>query len=288
MTQTVLITGATSGMGLITTKLLAGNGFHVFAGYRTLSPDDVLSQMAQSSRGTIEPIRLDVQDDDSIQSAVAAVVHRTGRLDALVNNAGYGLIASVEDGTDEEFIRQFDVNVFGVLRTCRAVLPVMRAAGRGVIVNIGSFLGELGLPLLTHYNASKYAVEGITDSLRMELADFGIRVHTVAPGLFRTDFIRRGLAANPKTTSATSPYADIAGKLLPVIGQRIHAGPEATAVAEAVLQVLTMADSPARLPVGEEAVAAQQWKRTLPPEAFEHQVRTYFGILAPGELPQKP
>lgn len=277
MSHTVLISGANSGMGLATAVLLAQHGFDVYGGARSAAGRDAIAEAAAGGL-RITPLALDVQDRASVESAVASVLERAGRLDALVNNAGYGLVASVEDGTDEEFVRQFDVNVFGVLRMIRAALPAMRAARGGVIVNIGSFLGQIGLPLLTHYNASKYAVEGITDSLRLELAPFGIRVHTVAPGLFRTNFVNRGLAANPRTTASDSPYAPLAGHLLPAVAQAINEGPDPIAVAQAVLRVLQDEQAPARIPVGAEAVKADELKRTLAPADCEAAIRETFGL----------
>lgn len=278
MSAVVLVSGATSGMGLETTLCLARQGYRVFAGYRSDAGRRTLEDHAHELADRIIPVPLDVQDSISVDRAVASALRTAGRLDVLVNNAGYGLVASVEDGTDEEFIRQFDVNVFGVLRLCRAAIPAMRRSGGGVIVNVGSFLGHMGLPLLTHYNASKYAVEGITDSLRIELRDFGIRVHTVAPGLFRTDFVRRGLAANSSTTAAGSAYAPLADQLLPAVALRINEGPDPAGVAEAILQVIANPASPARVPVGEEAVLGETWKRSLDPAAFERQVQAFFGL----------
>jgi NAD(P)-dependent dehydrogenase (short-subunit alcohol dehydrogenase family) len=278
MSAVVLVSGATSGMGLETTLRLARQGYRVFAGYRSDAGRRTLEDHAHELADRIIPVPLDVQDSISVDRAVASALRTAGRLDVLVNNAGYGLVASVEDGTDEEFIRQFDVNVFGVLRLCRAAIPAMRRSGGGVIVNVGSFLGHMGLPLLTHYNASKYAVEGITDSLRIELRDFGIRVHTVAPGLFRTDFVRRGLAANSSTTAAGSAYAPLADQLLPAVALRINEGPDPAGVAEAILQVIANPASPARVPVGEEAVLGETWKRSLDPAAFERQVQAFFGL----------
>lgn len=278
MSAVVLVSGATSGMGLETTLRLARQGYRVFAGYRSDAGRRTLEDHAHELADRIIPVPLDVQDSISVDRAVASALRTAGRLDVLVNNAGYGLVASVEDGTDEEFIRQFDVNVFGVLRLCRAAIPAMRTAGGGVIINVGSFLGHMGLPLLTHYNASKYAVEGITDSLRIELRDFGIRVHTVAPGLFRTDFVRRGLAANSSTTAAGSAYAPLADQLLPAVALRINEGPDPAGVAEAILQVIANPASPARVPVGEEAVLGETWKRSLDPAAFERQVQAFFGL----------
>lgn len=278
MSAVVLVSGATSGMGLETTLCLARQGYRVFAGYRSDAGRRTLEDHAHELADRIIPVPLDVQESTSVDRAVASALRTAGRLDVLVNNAGYGLVASVEDGTDEEFIRQFDVNVFGVLRLCRAAIPAMRRSGGGVIVNVGSFLGHMGLPLLTHYNASKYAVEGITDSLRIELRDFGIRVHTVAPGLFRTDFVRRGLAANSGTTAAGSAYAPLADQLLPAVAQRINEGPDPAGVAEAILRVITNPASPARVPVGEEAVLGETWKRSLDPAAFERRVHAFFGL----------
>lgn len=278
MSAVVLVSGATSGMGLETTLCLARQGYRVFAGYRSDAGRRTLEDHAHELADRIIPVPLDVQESTSVDRAVASALRTAGRLDVLVNNAGYGLVASVEDGTDEEFIRQFDVNVFGVLRLCRAAIPAMRRSGGGVIVNVGSFLGHMGLPLLTHYNASKYAVEGITDSLRIELRDFGIRVHTVAPGLFRTDFVRRGLSANRSTTAAGSAYAPLADQLLPAVAQRINEGPDPAGIAEAILQVIANPASPARVPVGEEAVLGEAWKRSLDPAAFEHQVQAFFGL----------
>lgn len=278
MSAVVLVSGATSGMGLETTLCLARQGYRVFAGYRSDAGRRTLEDHAHELADRIIPVPLDVQESTSVDRAVASALRTAGRLDVLVNNAGYGLVASVEDGTDEEFIRQFDVNVFGVLRLCRAAIPAMRRSGGGVIVNVGSFLGHMGLPLLTHYNASKYAVEGITDSLRIELRDFGIRVHTVAPGLFRTDFVRRGLSANRSTTAAGSAYAPLADQLLPAVAQRINEGPDPAGIAEAILQVIANPASLARVPVGEEAVLGEAWKRSLDPAAFEHQVQAFFGL----------
>src|SRR4030042_79062 len=139
-------------------------------------------------------------------------------------DAGRGCLGTVEEATDGEIHRQFDVNVFGVGRMCRAALPLMRARRSGVIVNISAWLGRMGVPLLTYYNASKYAVAAITDSLRYEVKPFGIRVPSGMPGLFRTRFVSGGLVANPATVSPASPYAALAGELIPVGGKNRTGG----------------------------------------------------------------
>jgi NAD(P)-dependent dehydrogenase (short-subunit alcohol dehydrogenase family) len=206
------------------------------------------------------------------------VLERAGRIDNLVNNAGFGLVATVEQATDEEMLRQFDVNVFGVLRMCRAVLPAMRAQGSGVIVNVSSFLGRMGLPLLTHYNASKYAVEGITDSLRLEVGRFGIRVHSVLPGLFGTGFVKKGLVVNQATVAPASPYAELVEHMVPMVAEKINQGPDPIAVAEAVERAINDPEAPIRIPVGQEAVTFVPMVKEIGDEQFEQKVKEIFGI----------
>ena len=276
MTRTVLITGAGSGMGMATTLRLAQAGYRVFAGVR--GDDAALMAQAQACGVQPTPVRLDVQDTGSIRAAVAQVMADAGRIDVLVNNAGFGLLATVEDGTDEEMIRQFDVNVFGLLRTTREVLPHMRNAGDGVIINISSFLGRMGLPLLTHYNASKYAVEGITDSLRLEVGPFGIRVHSILAGLFGTNFDKKGLAANAATMSETSPYRDLVAHFVPIVAQAINEGPSPDPIAQAVQAIIEDKNSDIAVMVGAEAEQFVPLRRSLSDKDFEARVIETFGL----------
>jgi len=278
MGSVTLITGATSGMGKAMALLLAGKGYDVYAGARNTADGEALVAEAKGLGIPIKTVRLDVTDDGSVRAAVARVADESGRLDNLVNNAGYGFLGTVEEATDAEILRQFDVNVFGVGRMCRAALPLMRARRSGVIINISAWLGRMGFPLLTYYNASKYAVEAITDSLRYEVAPFGIRVHSVLPGLFGTRFVSKGLVANPATVSPASPYAALAAKLIPVVAKKINEGPDPVAVAEAVLRIIEDAGSPIRTPVGVEAETFVPMVKQLTDEAFEAKVTEIFGL----------
>lgn len=278
MGKVTLITGATSGIGKATTLLLAGKGYDVYAGARKAADGEALVAEAKGRGISLKAVQLDVTDDGSVRAAVSRVAKESGRLDNLVNNAGFGLLGTVEEATDEEILRQFDVNVFGVGRMCRAVLPLMRAQRSGVIVNISAWLGRMGFPLLTYYNASKYAVEAITDSLRYEAGPFGIRVHSVLPGLFGTRFVSKGLVANPATVSTGSPYAGLASKLVPVVAKKINEGPDPVAVAEAVLRVIEDAGAPIRTPVGVEAETFVPMAKQLSDEAFEAKVKEIFGL----------
>jgi NAD(P)-dependent dehydrogenase (short-subunit alcohol dehydrogenase family) len=278
MGKVTLITGATSGMGKAMALLLAGKGYDVYAGARNTADGEALAAEAKGLGIPIKSVRLDVTDDGSVRAAVSRVADESGRLDNLVNNAGFGFLGTVEEATDAEILHQFDVNVFGVGRMCRAVLPLMRAQRSGVIVNISAWLGRMGFPLLTYYNASKYAVEAITDSLRYEAGPFGIRVHSVMPGLFGTRFVSKGLMANPATVSAASPYAALAAKLIPVVAKKINEGPDPVAVAEAVLRVIEDAGAPIRTPVGVEAETFVPMVKQLTDEAFEAKVKEIFGL----------
>ena len=278
MGKVTLVTGATSGMGKATVLLLASKGYEVYGGARNLSDGEALVAEAKGQGIPLKTVPLDVTDDGSVRAAVSRVAKESGRLDHLVNNAGFGFLGTMEEATDSEILRQFDVNVFGVGRMCRAVLPLMRAQGSGVIVNISSWLGRMGFPLLTYYNASKYAVEAITDSLRYEVAPFGIRVHSVLPGLFGTRFVSKGLVANPATVSPESPYAALADKLVPVVAKKINEGPDPVAVAEAVLRVIEDAGSPIRTPVGVEAETFVPMAQQLSDEVFEAKVKENFGL----------
>ncbi len=276
MNKTVLITGATSGMGKATALLLAEHGYTVYAGTRD-SSEELMKEAEQRGVG-INTVTLDVQDTASIRKAVQHVMEKEGRIDALVNNAGFGLLATLEEGTDEEIFKQFDVNVFGLIKMTREVLPHMREAGSGVIINISSFLGRMGLPLLSHYNASKYAVEGITDSLRFEVAPFGIRVHSVLAGLFGTNFVKKGLVANSSTTGDSSPYRELVSHFVPIVAKAINEGPDPLPIAQAVKSIIENADSEIAIEVGKEAELFVPLRRRMDDKAFEEKVKETFGL----------
>ena len=276
MAKVVLITGATSGMGLETSILLAQSGYKVYAGSRGNEAE--LLEKSKEKGVQITVVSLDVQNTASIQNAVKTVIEKEGKIDVLVNNAGFGLLATLEEGTDEEIFKQFDVNVFGLIKTTREVLPYMREAKSGVIINISSFLGKMGLPLLSHYNASKYAVEGITDSLRFEVAPFNIRVHSVLAGLFGTNFVKKGLVANAKTTSDTSPYKNLVAHFVPIVGAAINEGPSPMPIAQAIKEVIENEKSEIAVKVGEEAETFVPLRKALSDKDFEEKIKETFGV----------
>ncbi len=270
MSQVVLITGTSSGMGKLTSEFLAQNGYIVYAGSRdtALKEDDK----------NLKHVYIDVTKTDSIKNAVDTIIENEGKIDVLVNNAGYGLLSTVEDGTDEEMFDQFNVNVFGLLKVTREVLPYMREAKSGVIINISSFLGKMGLPLLAHYNASKYAVEGIVDSLRFETLPFNVRVHSIQAGLFGTNFVKEGLVANAKTTSEDSPYKELVAHFVPIVAQAINEGPNPQPIADMIKEIIENEDADIFVPVGGESETFLPLRKELSDKAFEQKVKETFGI----------
>ena len=270
MSQVVLITGTSSGMGKLTSEFLARNGYIVYAGSREAESKEV--------EGNLKPIYIDVTKTETIKNAVDTIIKNEGKIDVLVNNAGYGLLSTVEDGTDEEMFDQFNVNVFGLLKVTREVLPYMREAKNGVIINISSFLGKMGLPLLAHYNASKYAVEGIVDSLRFETLPYNVRVHSIQSGLFGTNFVKEGLVANAKTTSENSPYKELVAHFVPIVAQAINEGPNPQPIADAIKEIIENKDADIFVPVGGEAETFVPLRKELSDKAFEQKVKETFGI----------
>ena len=268
----VLITGASSGMGRAASEYLAKKDFVVYAGTRSVK------KLEDLKHKNIIPIDLDITNQDSIDEAVQRIYKEQKQIDILINNAGYGLVSTVEDATEEEMLAQFNINVFGVLRVCKAVIPIMREKEDGIIINISSFLGKIGLPLLTMYNSSKYAVEGITDSLRYELKNFNIRVHSIMPGFFDTNFARSNLVTNEKTFDENSPYSSLVSNLAPVIVEQINSGNSPLEIGDMILEVINNNKFPARATIGDKAKKFIPMRKELSDEDFERRVREYYNL----------
>ncbi|MCF6309694.1 MAG: SDR family oxidoreductase [Sulfurimonas sp.] len=270
--KVVLITGASSGMGKATVEFLSKNDFIIYAGTRHVEGLQAIKQ------NNIIPITLDITNQSSINQAIDTIYEKHHRIDILINNAGYGLVSTVENLVEEQMQMQFNVNVFGVLRVCKSIIPIMRKQESGIIINISSFLGKIGLPLLTLYNSSKYAVEGITDSLRHELKDFNIRVHSIMPGFFDTKFARDNLVTNLETFDKNSPYSKLVSNLAPVIVDQINNGNDAIEVAQMILEIINNDKFSARATVGDKAKKFIPMRKELSDEDFERKVIEYYGL----------
>ncbi len=187
-TGTVLITGASSGIGRATCLYLAQRGYTVIGTSRVASRLDGLREDARNSEVVVHGVEVDINSDSEVERAMPEVISEHGIIDALVNNAGYGLWGPVESLSIDELRAQFETNVFAAVRMTKAVLPGMLAQRRGKIVNVSSVLGRLATPFNGAYASSKFALEGLSESMRTELWPFGVHVSVVEPGLFETDF----------------------------------------------------------------------------------------------------
>ncbi len=209
MAKTVLVTGASTGFGRLTAEMLAAAGCNVIAAMRSPTTKNREHALALRKLG-VSVCELDVTDDDSVEQAVAAIAADAGRIDVLVNNAGIASAGVSEAFTARELAALFDVNVFGVHRMMRAVLPLMRDRKDGLIINVGSILGRVTFPFFGHYGASKFAVEAMTDSYRYEVSQFGIDVCLVQPSAYPTQMY--GSAMQPADIEAVESYGEI-GKI---------------------------------------------------------------------------
>ncbi|MGY4543218.1 NAD(P)-dependent dehydrogenase (short-subunit alcohol dehydrogenase family) [Arthrobacter sp. UYNi723] len=259
-----LVTGASTGIGFEAAKKLSSHGFIVYAGARRVDRMEPLKALG------IQVLALDVTDDDSMRAAVGRVLEERGRIDVLVNNAGYGSYGALEDVDLAEGRRQFDVNVFGLARMAQLVLPAMRSAGRGRIINISSIGGKFYEPLGAWYHATKFAVEGMSDSLRLELKPHGIEVAIIEPAGTLSEWGRisaDGLLAS----SGEGPYAAQARQMADVLAttDRPETSTPPAVIAAAVLHAATAARPRTRYPVGRGAAAILGLRRVLPDRIYD-------------------
>ncbi len=265
--KTVLITGASTGIGAATALLFAQKGWNVLATMR--SPDKAV-HLKNVPNITLMP--LDVIDQASIDAAIASTLSRFGTLDVLVNNAGYGAVGAFEAATEAQIMRQFETNVFGLMRVTRAVLPHFREKHAGTIINISSIGGRMTFPLYSLYHGTKFAVEGFSESLNYELRQFGIRVKLVEPGAIRTDFydrsqdvlIQPGLPHYDAYFNKVNTKMQIRGAGAP--------GPET--VARVIYQAATSTSARIRYVVGAEPAFLLFMRRILPDSWFTGLVKT--------------
>lgn len=204
-TGVALVTGSSIGIGLETSLALARNGIHTFATMRDDQKGGTIKAIANEEGLPIEVLKMDVDDKDSVRKTVLEIINRTKRIDVLVNNAGYGLFGALEDISLEEIKEQFETNYFGAIRTIKEVLPTMRKQKNGIIINISSIASVVGIPGECAYSSSKFALEGLSESISYELQPFGIKVILIESGVINTNFvssIRYPKKAQYKSTEA--------------------------------------------------------------------------------------
>jgi NAD(P)-dependent dehydrogenase (short-subunit alcohol dehydrogenase family) len=271
--STVLVTGCSSGFGLLTAVEFARHGHHVVASMRDTAKAESLLEAAATAGVAVEVAELDVRSTTSVGRAVDAIVESTGRIDVVVNNAGIELFGAVHLVSDDEATRQLDTNVVGIVRVVRAAVPHMVRQGHGVIVNVGSVAGKVGVPYSGLYAASKHAVEALTEAMHFELAHLGIRVAVVEPGQFAT-----GLSGNsavavamPEDSGEFLRWQSFRGRMRQLVGGEPA---DAQLVAEVIYEAATSTEPRLRWPVGDDAALVLDAKAALSFEDFESAMRT--------------
>ncbi len=271
MSNTILITGASSGIGRATAHYFQEKGWSVVATMRTPEKESELGQL-----DNVSVVRLDVQDPASIASAVDQGIERFGRIDVLLNNAGYGAYGPLEATPMENVRRQFDVNVLGLIETTKALIPHFRANRSGVIINISSMGGRVTLPLGGLYHGTKFAVEGFSEALSYEMATIGVKVKLVEPGAIKTDFGTRSFDFN--NDESLSEYQPMVAALMGAVEPMMEHAADARLVAEVIYQAATDGTSTLRYVAGDDA---QQWidlRKTSDDETVMGTMLAQFGL----------
>jgi NAD(P)-dependent dehydrogenase (short-subunit alcohol dehydrogenase family) len=272
-----LITGSSSGIGLATSLYLARRGYTVWATMRNLEKASELRKIIESERLPIELAQLDVCDDSSVKETIMQILQKSGRIDVLVNNAGYGLRGAIEEVSLDEWKRQFETNFFGVIRVTQAVLPQMRAQRSGAIVNISSVLGRMAIPFSGPYTASKFALEGLTETLRYELAPWNIKVVLIEPGFIATNFQQNAQLAQA-SQSQDSPYALFKQASGRRVQRNIYRAAPPERVAETIYRAITHPRPKLRYAVGRDARLVLPLRRFLPEGLFERILKRQLGL----------
>lgn len=261
MSKTILITGTSSGLGRATARYFQAKGWNVVATMRAPEQESELTGLER-----VLVTRLDVQDTASIDTAVQAGLARFGRIDVLLNNAGYGAYGPLEATPAEKVRRQFEVNVLGLVATTQALLPHFRANRSGVIVNISSIGGRITFPLGTLYHGTKFAVEGLSEALQYELNPFGVRVKLVEPGGIQTDFGGRSLDINNDTSLAE--YQPLFESVLRVLGPMMANGSQPEQIAEVIYTAATDGTDKLRYEAGADAIQMLANRRAVDDATF--------------------
>lgn len=270
MAKTVLITGCSAGIGRASAEMFAARGWNVLA---TMRSPQAAGELAEKENVLVTA--LDVTSESSIRAAVTQAEQRFGAIDVLVNNAGFGLYGLLEATSVESIRKQFDTNVVGLLATTRAVLPGMRKRRSGVVVNVGSIAGKMTYPLGTMYNGTKFAVEGISEALRFELREIGVRVKLIEPGIIYTNFAN---ALEFNNDESLADYQALMQKFGATMEQLWKNGTEVAVAAETIYQAATDGSDRLRYLVGEDAKAWAAMLAGLDGEQYFANMSAVFGL----------
>ena len=274
--KVAVVTGSSTGIGFETSLLLSRKGFYTYATMRNLNKSQKINDVAKSENLPLKVLQLDVTDDKSVKDAINQIKDESSRIDVLVNNAGYGVMGAVEDLSLEEFKSQFETNFFGVIRVTKEVIPIMRNQGSGNIINVSSVGGKIGIPLNSAYISSKFALEGLSESMRYELEQFGIDVILIEPGVVKTNFFENaGVVVNNKTNNKNSAYSQLTQKLFEGFEPMLTSNSSSLSsdVAEVIYQAIESNNRDVRYPVGKDALSIIKTRQNLSDKEFENWIK---------------
>ena len=269
-----VVTGSSSGIGLATSLALARNGYLTYATMRNLAKRDSVQSTAEEQHLSIRTVQLDVTDENSVKNAIQSILSESGRIDLLVNNAGYGLTGALEDIRIDEIRALYETNLFGVIRVTQAVLPTMRKQGSGRIINISSGAGRIGYPGGSAYVSSKFALEGLSESMAYEIEQFGIRTVLVEPGFVRTNF-GENIVITKKAQDPNSPYSQMMMQMKSSSYRRrmIENASDADLVASVVVEAATAKEPNLRYLAGKDVQQMVAAKKSMSDEEFQKMIR---------------
>jgi NAD(P)-dependent dehydrogenase (short-subunit alcohol dehydrogenase family) len=259
--RVAVVTGSSSGIGFEIALMLARNGFQTYATMRNLAKSENIKSIASRENLPIHIEQLDVTDNKSVTNAIKAIASKANSIDVLVNNAGYALTGAFEDLAIEEIKAQYETNLFGLIRTSQAIIPIMRKQKSGTIVNISSGAGRFGYAGGSAYVSTKFAVEGLSESMAYELEPFGIKVILVEPGVIKTN-IANGMVIAKKSQNPNSPYSQIMQKMSTSFEHMLENASSPELVAKVVLQAVTSKNPNLRHLAGKDVESWAANKRT--------------------------
>jgi NAD(P)-dependent dehydrogenase (short-subunit alcohol dehydrogenase family) len=266
MEKVALVTGSSSGIGLETVLALARDGYHTFASMRDIEKAGELEYAAKKENLSINVIELDVNNEESIVAAIKKIISEDKRLDVLVNNAGYGQFGCTEDVSVDDFRKQFETNFFSIVRIIQKVTPIMRNQKSGIIVNISSVAGRIGLPGSSAYISTKFALEGLSECLRYELGQFGIKTTLIEPGVIKTNFFN---SMKIPESNADPKYKELTEHILTGLKMMSELGTAPSQVADTVIKAINADEVLPRYVVGTDAAMFLEAKKGKTDLEFE-------------------
>ena len=271
MEKVAIVTGSSSGIGFETSLALAREGYFTYATMRDTAKSDKIKEIAKKENLKISILDPDVDDENSAKAAIAQILDQKKRIDVLVNNAGWGLWGCVEDVSVDEFKQQFETNFFSIIRLIQEVAPTMRKQGSGKIVNVSSVVGRIGFPASPAYISSKFALEGLSESLRFEFAPFGIDVIIIEPGVIKTDFMKNMKMA--KKSELDTVYKDITTKVVSGVKMMAEMGTPPKEVANTIVKAIKDEKPLPRYVVGNDASMFLEARKNKTDIEFENYLK---------------